>query len=149
MVPINDRVSASPFIGMRNSRIKTNGYSETLNNDTVTAPLTFADLTQKSTTALLGAKLQTQLNDRLNILASLGLEHDMSYKGGRYFGTGDVETSSIDFNPNSNHTRMNASLGAYFDVTKKHRIGANIFWSEQPFTDKNSTSLFVNYTIGL
>ena len=148
MVPINDRLSASPYAGIRYSRIKANGYSETFNND-VQTPLTFADLTQKSTAALIGAKLYTQINDRLNILASVGLEHDMSYKGGRYLGTGDVETSAIDFNPNSNQTRMNASIGAYFDVAKKQRIGANIFWTEQPFTDKNSTSLFVNYTLGL
>lgn len=149
MVPISDRWSTSPYAGIRYSRIKTNGYSETLNNDTVTTPLTFADLTQKSTAALLGAKLHTQINDRLNILASVGIERDLHYTGGRYLGAGDVETSSIDFNPNSNQTRMSASLGAYFDVAKKQRIGANIFWTEQPFTDKNSTSLFVNYTLGL
>jgi uncharacterized protein YhjY with autotransporter beta-barrel domain len=149
MVPISDRWSTSPYAGIRYSRIKMNGYSETLNNDTVTTPLTFADLTQKSTAALLGAKLHTQINDRLNILASVGIERDLHYTGGRYLGAGDVETSSIDFNPNSNQTRMSASLGAYFDVAKKQRIGANIFWTEQPFTDKNSTSLFVNYTLGL
>jgi outer membrane autotransporter protein len=149
MVPISDRWSATPYAGIRYSRIKAHGYSETLNNDRVTTPLTFADLTQKSTTALLGAKLHTQINDRLNILASVGMERDLHYTGGRYLGTGDVETSSIEFNPNSNQTRMNASIGAYFDVAKKQRIGANIFWTEQPFTDKNSTSLFVNYTLGL
>ena len=143
----NTRWIASPYLGLRYTKIKRAGYTED-NSADVTAPLTYAALSQETTTALAGVRLNGQVGEKVNVMASAGLEGDINHNVGNYSATGVDGLTPIAFNENIRHFRPVASAGASYAIDKRQTVGANLNFRQEAFNSTNSVSGMVTYQVG-
>ena len=143
-----DKTLVRPYFGLRYTRLKQDSYTES--SGASLAPLNFAALADRSTTALLGARINYQATSKTSLTASLGLEQDLYHKADNYVATNSdiADLVSIAFNSNIKRTRPVASAGAYYDVTKAQRLSGTVTYQQLPFQSTGATSLYVNYMIG-
>ena len=142
-----DKTLVRPYAAVRYTRIKQDGYSE-LATTAVTAPLTYSALSDRSTAALVGVKLNHKLTDKVNLKGSLGVEQDLNHDVDNLTASGVSGLTSEAFNNNINRTRPVASIGAYYMPVKNQRIAADVYYQELPFQSTAATTAYVNYTIG-
>ena len=135
-----------PYIALRKTMIQQGSYTET----GVTTPLTYAALSDHSTTVLAGLKLNRALTGRTTLTASLGAEQDLDHSVDRYSGasTSISGLTSENFNDTLHKTRLVASVGAYYAVSKTQRFSADIYYQELPFQRTGSTTAYLNYMVG-
>jgi len=143
----DDKTLVRPYAAVRYTRIKQDGYSERTTS-AVTAPLTYAALSDRSTAALVGVKLNHKLTDKVNLTGSLGVEQDINHDVDNLTASGVSGLTSEAFNNNINRTRPVASVGAYYMPVKNQRIAADIYYQELPFQSTAATTAYVNYMIG-
>ena len=136
-----------PYFALRYTRIKQDGYKEET-TAAVTSPLTYAKLSDRSTSALMGVKVNHALTPKTNLTASLGVEQDLDHKSDQLVATGVSGLTSENFYNNIRHTRPVASLGAYYAVAKNQRLSGDIYYQQLPFQSTDSATAYVNYTIG-
>jgi hypothetical protein len=136
-----------PYFALRYTRIKQDGYTEDT-TAAVTSPLTYAKLSDRSTSALMGVKVNHALTPKTNLTASLGVEQDLDHKSDQLIATGVSGLTSENFNNNIRHTRPVASLGAYYAVAKNQRLSGDIYYQQLPFQSTDSATAYVNYMIG-
>ena len=142
-----DKTLVRSYAAIRYTRIKQDSYSERTTS-AVTAPLTYAALSDRSTVALMGVKLNHKINDKMNLTGSLGVEQDLNHDVDNLTASGVSGLTSENFNNNINRTRPVASIGAYYMPVKNQRIAADIYYQELPFQSTASTTAYVNYMIG-
>ena len=144
-----DKALVRPYFGLRYTRLKRDGYSEGT-TDTVSTPLTFDALSDRSASALIGARLNYQATPKTTFTANLGIEQDIYHKVDNMIATNtDIgELNAVAFNSNIKRTRPVASAGAYYDVTKAQRLSGTVSYQQLPFQATGATSLYVNYMIG-
>jgi hypothetical protein len=143
----NEKTMLRPYLALRHTTIKQDAYTES----GITNPLTYAGLTDRSTTALIGLKLNHALSRQTNLTASLGIEQDLDHHTDQYSAT-SAGISGLTFEnfANSIHrTRPVASVGAYYTVSKTQRIAGDIYYQELPFQSTGSTTAYFSYMIGL
>ena len=136
-----------PYFALRYTRIKQDGYTEDTTTS-VTSPLTYAKLSDRSTSALMGVKVNHALTPKTNLTASLGVEQDLDHKSDQLVATGVSGLTSENFNNNIRHTRPVASLGAYYAVAKNQRLSGDIYYQQLPFQSTDSATAYFNYMIG-
>ncbi|MEO8006208.1 MAG: autotransporter outer membrane beta-barrel domain-containing protein [Betaproteobacteria bacterium] len=134
-----------PYLALRYTAIKQDAYTES----GVSTPLSYAALTDRSTTALLGVKLQQTLAQKVTLTASLGVEQDLDHRVDRYAATGISGLTSENFNDDIQRTRPVGSLGLMYALTKTQRLSAEVLYQELPFQSTASTTVYLTYTIGL
>jgi outer membrane autotransporter protein len=142
-----EKTVVRPYAAIRYTRIKQDGYTEQTSTG-VTAPLTYAALEDRSTTALVGVKLNHKLAEKVNLTGSLGIEQDLYHHVDNLTATGVSGLTSENFNDNIKRTRPVASIGAYFMPVKNQRIAADLYYQQLPFQSTGSATAYVNYTIG-
>jgi hypothetical protein len=142
-----DSTIVRPYFAVRYTNIKQDGYTEDTTTS-VTAPLTYAKLSDRSTTALMGVKLNHALTPRTNLTASLGVEQDINHKTDQLTATGVADLTSENFNNNIKRTRPVVSAGAYYAVTKNQRLSGEVYYQQLPFQSTGSATAYVNYMIG-
>lgn len=147
-IPVDAQWVASPYFGVRHTKVRANGYTEAASS-TVTAPLTYAALTQEASTASAGVKFTGRVTPEAGVFASAGLEQDFSSRAGTYSATGVAGLTDIVFNPDVKKTRTTAAVGAWYDVEKNQRIGFNAIYRTEPFRTVNTLSAMLTYTVGL
>ena len=142
-----DSTIVRPYFAVRYTNIKQDAYTEDL-TASVTAPLTYAKLGDRSTTALMGVKLNHALTPRTNLTASLGVEQDLHHKTDQLVASGVADLTSENFNNNIKRTRPVASAGAYYAVTKTQRLSGEVYYQQLPFQSTGSATAYFNYMIG-
>jgi uncharacterized protein YhjY with autotransporter beta-barrel domain len=141
----NSRWIAAPYLGLRYNKIKRNGYSE---DSEIDKPLTYADLSQETTTALAGLRFNGKFGDKINLMASAGIENDIAHNTGDYAATGVAGLTPIAFNQNIRHVRPVASVGASYAIDKRQTVVANLNYRQEAFNSSNSVSGMVTYQVG-
>lgn len=141
----NSRWVVSPYVGLRYTKIKRDSYSEELSGD---SPLSYSGLSQETTTALAGLRLNGKVGDKVNLMFSAGVENDISHHSGNYAANGLEGLSSINFNQNIRHVRPVAQMGASYLIGQRQSIGANLLYRQEVFNATHSVSGMINYQIG-
>jgi uncharacterized protein YhjY with autotransporter beta-barrel domain len=138
---------ASPYAGIRYTKIKRDGYSESLATD-VTAPLTYAGLKQEATTALLGVRLNGQVGERTYLLGSVGVEQDLDHSVDNYSATGVDGITPFTFNTNIKRTRPVVSAGASYAITPTQAVTLQAQYRQEAFQSTGSATALATYQIG-
>ncbi|CAM8438189.1 autotransporter domain-containing protein [Candidatus Methylopumilus universalis] len=141
-----DSTIVRPYFALRYTNIKQDAYTET----GVDNPLSYAKLGDRSTTALMGVKLNHALTPRTNLTASLGLEQDLHHRTDQLKASAaDISgLTSENFNNNIKRTRPVASAGAYYAVAKNQRLSGEVYYQQLPFQSTGSATAYFNYMIG-
>ena len=142
-----DSTLVRPYFAVRYTNIKQDGYTEETTSS-VTAPLTYAKLSDRSTTALMGVKVNHALTPKTNLTASLGVEQDLDHKVDQLSASGVSGLTSENFTSNIKRTRPVASVGAYYAVAKNQRVSGELYYQQLPFQSTGSATAYVNYMIG-
>ena len=140
------RTLVRPYAALRYTRIKQDAYTE---EGSISSPLTYAALEDRSTVALVGMKLNQKLTDKVNLTGSVGIEHDLSHSVDDLTATGVSGLTSENFNDSLNRTRPVASIGAYFSPAINQRISADFYYQQLPFQSTGSATAYVHYTLGM
>lgn len=142
-----DKTLLRPYFALRQTTIKQDAYTET----GVTAPLSYATLKDRSTTALVGLKLNHTLTPKTTLTASLGIEQDLEHSVDQYIATSSsiANLTSENFNDSIKRLRPVASAGAYYAVSKTQRISGDVYYQQLPFQSTGSTTVYFSYMIGL
>ena len=140
-----DKTLVRPYAAIRYTRIKQDGYTEDSN---VSTPLTYSSLEDRSTTALVGVKLNHKLAEKVNLTGSVGVEQDLYRHVDNLTATGVADLTSENFNDNIKRTRPVASIGAYYAPVKNQRIATDLYYQQLPFQSTGSATVYLNYTIG-
>lgn len=143
----DSRWIASPYVGIRYTKIKRYAYTEDVSEE-VTTPLTYADLSQETTSALLGVRLQGRVGLSTTFIANVGLENDIAHHVGRYSVSGFDGLTAFSFNNNIKHVRPVASVGASYSIDEKQRIGVVANYRQEAFQSSGSVSAFITYQLG-
>jgi hypothetical protein len=148
-LPLNTNVMVSPYLGMRYTKLRAGSYTEEA-SDTVTAPLTYSELKQESSTALVGIKLLSKLMPNFGVFGGVGTELDTTTRGNSYVGVAEAiyGLTPISLNPNIKRLRGSANAGFYLDIDKTQRINLSITYREEVFTSTNILSTMATYTAG-
>lgn len=147
---VADQLVASPYVGVRYTQNNLGGYTEA-SSTSVTAPLSYGQLNTNATTALAGAELKYRGIPQTTLFASAGVETDTNTANGSYNASNaSIGTlAPVNFNPNPVKTRPTASIGAYYDVEKNHRLGVTGIYRQEPFQAVSTTTVMATYTVGL
>lgn len=143
-----EKVIISPYIGVRYTQNNMGGYTEAATS-TVTLPLTYSALNTNATTALAGVGAQYKFIPQATVFASAGVETDTNTSNGTYSATGVAGLTPINFNANPVKTRPTATVGAYYDVEKNHRLGITGIYRQEPYQAVQTTTVMATYTVGL
>ena len=145
---VAEKTIVAPYVGLRYTQNNMGGYTEG-SSASVTAPLTYSAVNTNATTIVAGLGANYKVMPDVTLLASAGLENDLSTSNGNYSATGLYGLNSINFNSNPVRTRATASAGAYYDLAKNQRISLNYIFRQEQFQGVNTNSAFLTYAIGL
>ncbi len=145
---VADKTIVSPYVGLRYTQNNMGGYTES-SSSSVTAPLTYSAVNTNTTTVVAGLGANYKVMPDITLLASAGLENDLSTSNGTYSATGLYGINPIGFNSNPVKTRATASAGAYYDVANNQRVSLNYIFRQEQFQGVNSNAAFLTYAIGL
>lgn len=141
-----DGWQASPYVGLRHTRIKLGSYSEDPTG--MIFPLTYESLELKSTSLLAGVRFSGQVISNLTLNAGLGLEHDLDNNDPQYRASGLSGLTPIPFNGEKSKTRPVASLGATYQVTPSQALALRATYRQEVFDHSDSVTAYLTYSIG-
>ena len=142
-----DKTLVRPYFGLRYTKLNRDSYTESSGAEYA---LTYNALNDRSTTALMGARVNYQVTPKTTLTANLGIEQDLHHKIDNFAASNnDIgDLNQIAFNSNIKRSRPVASVGAFYDVTKAQRLSGTVTYQQLPFQSTGATSLYVNYMIG-
>ena len=141
----SDNTVLRPYFAARSAVIKQDAYTETGNS----SPLSFNEIQDKSTTALLGLKSNTDLNQKLSLKGSVGIEYDIEHSVDKLEPTGISGLSTVSLTDDFNKTRPVVSLGFDYALRPNQRISGALQYQELPYLSKTETNAYLHYTIGI
>ncbi len=147
-VAINDQWMASPYAGIRNTRISRSGYTEATSGS-VNRPLTYNRLTDEATTVLAGVHVADKLTKCLTIGGTAGFEQDIVHHVGQLSASGlTFGQPSVDFNSKVRETRAVASLDGAYKLTEAQQVVLSVGYRQEAYTNASTATASVAYQIG-
>lgn len=147
--PVTNNLTVTPYIGLRYTRIANGPYTEKVSSQ-VAYPVSYNGMAQDAFSVIAGANLSLLVMDKLTATAGLGVQQNLSYRMGNYAGTTDIPglaNFSVSM-AGKTETLGTASVGSYYDISKKERIAVNALWQEQPSYHKGTTSVLATWAMG-
>lgn len=106
-------------------------------------------MSQATTTATTSVRFNGQFGDKVNVMASAGVESDLSRNTSDYTATGVDNLTPLVFNQNIHHVRPVAQAGMSYAIDKRQTVSANLLYRQEAFDSSNSTTGMFTYQIGL
>ena len=148
-IKTDDNLISSPYVGVRNSKIKQGGYTESTTT-TVTDPLTYNALKDESNTLLVGIREKYKIDKNISVFGSVGVEKDLHHNVDNYSAS-DVNNSgitAINFNNDVKKTRGSGTLGANYNFTPTSMISASFNYTQLPYQTTDAKNVYINYSVG-
>lgn len=148
-IKTDDNLISSPYVGVRNSKIKQGGYTEST-TPTVTDPLTYNALKDESNTLLVGIREKYKVDKNISVFGSVGVEKDLHHNVDNYSAS-DVNNSgitAINFNNDVKKTRGSGTLGANYNFTPTSMISASFNYTQLPYQTTDAKNVYINYSVG-
>jgi hypothetical protein len=148
-IKTDDNLISSPYVGVRNSKIKQGGYTESTTT-TVTDPLTYNALKDESNTLLVGIREKYKVDKNISVFGSVGVEKDLNHNVDNYSAS-DVNNSgitAINFNNDVKKTRGSGTLGANYNFTPTSMISASFNYTQLPYQTTDAKNVYINYSVG-
>jgi Autotransporter beta-domain len=144
---VGNKSLVSPYAGMRYVLGGMGGYSEA-QSSTVSSPLTYNAIANYTTTALAGFIGSHRLNEKTMLVASAGAEKDVNANVGNLISTGNGDYN-IAMNNNYRTLRPTATVGAFYDLSARERLGLTGIYRQEAYQAITSTSVLGTYAVGL
>ena len=137
----------SPYVGMRYLVGGMGAYSES-QTSTVSSPLTYNAIDNYVTTTIAGLTGSHRLNESMMIHVSAGVEKDINSNIANLITSG-VGEFNIAMNNNYRTLRPTASLGAYYDLSSRERLGLTGIYRQESYQALTSATIMATYTVGM
>ena len=143
---IDDKTSVTPYVGVRQTEVKTGGYTE----QGPIFPLTVNSNTQTTTDVVAGVGVAYKVNDKLTATGAVGVTQNVSSSTGNFSGTSDIANKTTFNNvlPNNGKTSVGVGAGLSYAVTPNSKIGVNVGFQDKSPSGKSIGSVGISYTIG-
>ena len=113
--------------------------------------MNYGSVEQKTFTALAGVKAFYQYSHKMTYMGSLGIEHDLDEDADdlsvSVSGVSGLTAASLT-DGGEDKTRLLGSVGARFFVTPNQRLEGKLMYEQLRYNNADSTTAYVNYTIG-
>ncbi len=145
VVPVNETVSVTPYIGVRYVESNYGGYTE----QGPVFPLTVNSTTRNATSAIAGVSVAKQLTEKLSGNVAVGITQNLTGQSATFNGTSEIGglttfTNSIPSNGNANPS---VSAGVSYSIDKTTKVGANVGWQAKG-SNANIGSIGISLTKG-
>lgn len=144
---LNDTWLVTPAVGVRAIKIERSAYSEAA-SASVTAPLSYGTLSERSVTLLIGSHVAARIAPRFTLSAFAGVEHDQSRKTSEYSASGVAALQPFSFSSNPRKTRAVGSIGGVYEVNKTQQLGAQWVYRQEAFSSTATNSLLATWAVG-
>ena len=148
-IKTDDNLISSPYAGVRNSKIKQGGYTESTTT-AVTDPLTYNALKNESNTLLVGIREKYKVDNNVSVFGSAGIEKDFNHSVDNYSAS-DVNNSgitAINFNNDVKKTRGTGTVGSNYNFTPTSMISASFNYTQLPYQTTDAKNVYINYSVG-
>jgi hypothetical protein len=148
-IKTDDNLISSPYAGVRNSKIKQAGYTESTTT-AVTDPLTYNALKDESNTLLIGIREKYKVDNNVSVFGSIGVEKDFNHSVDNYSAS-DVNNSgitAINFNSDVKKTRGTGTVGANYNFTPTSMVSASFNYTQLPYQTTDAKNVYINYSVG-
>ncbi len=144
---VSDAWAIAPYAGMRYYQGKLNGYTES-GSESVTAPLSYANLAERSVTASLGLRTTGRFG-KSSGTASIGVDRDLTSDLDALSATGVSDISPVSVNGYQRFkTRAVASLSLSRALGERQSLGLTALYRQEAFMNAATTALFAQYRVG-
>ncbi len=145
LIPIDEKTSVTPYVGLRQVDTSVGGYTET----GPAFPLTVDASNRSSTSVIAGATLARKITDKLTGSVSAGVVQRVSENNPGYKGTSEIAGMSTFNSAVPGNGKTNASFGAglSYKVDPTTSVGVNV-GIQQKGDNANINSIGVTLTKG-
>lgn len=144
-MPLDDTTTVSPYIGIRQSQLNVNGYTE----DGSVFPLTVNPFSTSSTDVIAGVGISKKLTPKLTASASVGVTQNIANDAGKLSGSSDIGgMSSYEQQMQSSGKGTSASVGAglTYEVAPGQKVTASVGWQDKTMFKPESTTVGLTWT---
>ena len=146
MMPVSERVSVTPYAGLRLSQLSVDGYTES----GAIYPLSYNGVTQHTLDALLGASVDVKLTSWLSGSLSTSLTQNLTYQSGTLSGTSSIaglNNFSVAL-PGSHYTSWGFGAGLGMDLGHNQRVNLGASFQQHKLAQFGIGSVSLSYTAG-
>ena len=142
---ISDKIQIKPFVGMRQTEISRNAYSETSG---ASFPITYEAVKQKFTTAIFGVRSNFELSKSVGLTFGAGVEQNLRSRVDGYSGAISQVGSFSLASPNVRKTTAFVDAGVNYEINAAQRLSSNVIYGTQALNTAKVAMVYLNYSVG-
>jgi hypothetical protein len=147
-VPINSKLTITPFAGIRLTKSKIKKYTE-VSSTLTTNPLTYNDFSLGTRTLFAGINTSVKFTDKTNAFISAGYERDIHNSPAYYSADGISGLNPVHFNSGTNSKRFVAGAGISHQLSTDVEVNLSGSFRQEAFLTKPTRNLLVSIYFGL